>query len=195
MRSARNTVRVGATWFFRLAELLYSMTKTRFAGLGWRDQTHASRSNWRWHPVPATKYLHHIKRLRASLAGGFLRSGIRGSKRARNAADACAVVIDAPGPLRPSRNRPDAAARLPRCCRSCTAQHLHQGMDRCADRPDICICGLITAGQRNHRRERSVGRGGAQGRQSRDRGLSRLSQSHLRAAPATWVLTRSRAAL
>jgi len=30
-------------------------------------------------PVPATKKLHHIKRLKASLTGGFLRSNTRGS--------------------------------------------------------------------------------------------------------------------
>ena len=54
-------------------------------------------------PTPATKFLRHIKRLRAALRGGFLRFQHPwkhcGSKRARNAADVCAVVIDAPGPL------------------------------------------------------------------------------------------------
>ena len=30
-------------------------------------------------PVPATKFLHHIKRLKASLTGGFLRSSTPGS--------------------------------------------------------------------------------------------------------------------
>ena len=36
-------------------------------------------------------------------------------------------------PIAAIPNRPDAAVQLPHCCLSCTAQHLNQGTDRCAD--------------------------------------------------------------
>ena len=45
------------------------------------------------------------------------------------------------------------------CCRSCTAQHLHQGMDRCADKTDLrCFCanGWIGAPEQRPLRRVSV---------------------------------------